>query len=72
MEVKQRHVTVMLPCSSRWILQDTRLQPDCYDGYIFNVQGTKGACEKNMEEAFKYSLKVKTCSYIENNIMSIS
>ena len=40
---------------------DTRLQPDCYNGYIFNVQGTKGACEKNMEEAFKYSLKVKTC-----------
>ena len=46
--------------------------PDCYNGYIFNIQGTKGACEKNMEEAFKYSLKVKTCSYIENNIMSIS
>ena len=22
-------------------------------------QGTKGACEKNMEEAFKYSLKVQ-------------
>ena len=35
--------------------------PDCYNGYIFNIQGTKGACEKNMEEAFKYSLKVKTC-----------
>ena len=25
--------------------------------YLF--QGTKGACEKNMEEAFKYSLKVR-------------
>ena len=24
----------------------------------FVIKGTKGACEKNMEEAFKYSLKV--------------
>ena len=31
--------------------------------YLF--QGTKGACEKNMEEAFKYSLKVRCSSKIE-------
>ena len=30
--------------------------------YLF--QGTKGACEKNMEEAFKYSLKVQCSSKI--------